>query len=95
VHDTERGRGSFRRVLLAVALLTSRRIPTSLAFVVDRRDRHQRLVHHGPRLDTGDRHHQPLHPHPRALDPASTVAWVNEVYTLRAATSWTSDTPSR
>jgi MoaA/NifB/PqqE/SkfB family radical SAM enzyme len=41
VHDGERGRGSFRRVLLAVALLTSRRIPTSLAFVVDRRDLHQ------------------------------------------------------
>ena len=41
VHDEERGRGSFRRVLLAVALLTSRRIPTSLGFVVDRRDRHQ------------------------------------------------------
>jgi MoaA/NifB/PqqE/SkfB family radical SAM enzyme len=41
VHDGERGRGSFKRVLLAVALLTSRRIPTSLAFVVDRRDRHQ------------------------------------------------------
>jgi MoaA/NifB/PqqE/SkfB family radical SAM enzyme len=41
VHDAERGRGSFRRVLLAVALLTSRRIPTSLSFVVDRRDRHQ------------------------------------------------------
>jgi MoaA/NifB/PqqE/SkfB family radical SAM enzyme len=41
VHDEERGRGSFKRVLLAVALLTSRRIPTSLGFVVDRRDRHQ------------------------------------------------------
>lgn len=41
VHDAERGRGSFRRVLLAVALLTSRRIPTSLGLVVDRRDRHQ------------------------------------------------------
>jgi MoaA/NifB/PqqE/SkfB family radical SAM enzyme len=41
VHDAERGRGSFKRVLLAVALLTSRRIPTSLGFVVDRRDRHQ------------------------------------------------------
>jgi MoaA/NifB/PqqE/SkfB family radical SAM enzyme len=40
-HDDERGRGSFRRVLLAVALLTSRQIPTSLAFLVDRRDRHQ------------------------------------------------------
>jgi len=41
VHDEERGRGSFRRVLMAVALLTSRQIPTSLGFVVDRRDLHQ------------------------------------------------------
>src|SRR2546425_806459 len=41
VHDAERGRGSFRRVLLGVALLTSRRIPTALSIVVDRRDRHQ------------------------------------------------------
>ena len=41
VHDEERGRGSFRRVLLAVALLTSRRIPASLGLVVDRRDIHQ------------------------------------------------------
>jgi MoaA/NifB/PqqE/SkfB family radical SAM enzyme len=41
VHDGERGRGSFRRVLLAVALLSSRRIPTSLSIVIDRRDRHQ------------------------------------------------------
>ncbi len=41
VHDAERGRGSFRRVLLAVALFTSRRIPTALSIVVDRRDRHQ------------------------------------------------------
>jgi MoaA/NifB/PqqE/SkfB family radical SAM enzyme len=41
VHDEERGRGSFRRVLLAVALLTSRRIPAALSIVVDRRDRHQ------------------------------------------------------
>jgi len=41
VHDAERGRGSFRRVLLAVALLTSRRIPASLSIVIDRRDRHQ------------------------------------------------------
>ncbi|HET7232599.1 MAG TPA: radical SAM protein [Longimicrobium sp.] len=41
VHDAERGRGSFRRVLMAVALLTSRQVPTSLGFVVDRRDRHQ------------------------------------------------------
>ncbi|HEX2203344.1 MAG TPA: radical SAM protein [Longimicrobium sp.] len=41
VHDAERGRGSFRRVLMAVALLTSRQIPASLSIVVDRRDRHQ------------------------------------------------------
>ncbi len=41
VHDAERGRGSFRRVLLGVALLTSRRIPTVLSIVVDRRDRDQ------------------------------------------------------
>ena len=41
VHDAERGRGSFRRVLLGVALLTSRRIPTALSLVIDRRDRHQ------------------------------------------------------
>ena len=41
VHDAHRGRGSFRRVLLGVALLTSRAIPVSLSMVVDRRDRHQ------------------------------------------------------
>src|SRR5207248_4498930 len=41
VHDAERGRGSFRRVLLAVALFTSRRIAASLSIVIDRRDRHQ------------------------------------------------------
>ncbi|PYO25011.1 MAG: hypothetical protein DMD73_15090, partial [Gemmatimonadetes bacterium] len=41
VHDAERGRESFRRVLLAVALFTSRRIPASLSIVIDRRDRHQ------------------------------------------------------
>ena len=41
VHDGERGRGSFQRVLIALALLTSRRIPTVLSMVVDRRDRHQ------------------------------------------------------
>lgn len=41
VHDEERGRGSFKRVLLAMALLTSRRIPAALSIVVDRRDRHQ------------------------------------------------------
>jgi MoaA/NifB/PqqE/SkfB family radical SAM enzyme len=41
VHDLERGRGSFRRVLQSVAVLTSRRVPTWLSIVVDRRDRHQ------------------------------------------------------
>jgi MoaA/NifB/PqqE/SkfB family radical SAM enzyme len=41
VHDEERGRGSFRRVLQAVALLTSRRIPPAVSIVIDRRDRHQ------------------------------------------------------
>lgn len=41
VHDAERGRGSFRRVLQAVALLTSRRIPPALSIVIDKRDRHQ------------------------------------------------------
>ncbi|MEP6733796.1 MAG: radical SAM protein [bacterium] len=41
VHDADRGHDSFRRVLLAVALLTSRQIPTGLSIVVDRRDRHQ------------------------------------------------------
>ncbi|HEX6939113.1 MAG TPA: radical SAM protein [Longimicrobiales bacterium] len=41
VHDAERGRGSFRRVLLAVGLLTYLRIPSYLSMVVDRRDRHQ------------------------------------------------------
>ena len=44
IHDAERGRGSFRRVLLAVALMTSRRIPTALSIVVDRRDRHELRV---------------------------------------------------
>lgn len=41
VHDAERGRGSFRRVLLAVGLLTSRGISSALSLVVDRRDRHE------------------------------------------------------
>lgn len=41
VHDAERGRGSFRRVLMAVALMTSLRVPTALSIVIDRRDRHQ------------------------------------------------------
>ncbi len=39
VHDAERGDGSFRRVLLAAAILTSRRIPFSLGILIDRRDR--------------------------------------------------------
>jgi MoaA/NifB/PqqE/SkfB family radical SAM enzyme len=41
VHDEERGRDSFRRVLLATALLTSRRVPVSYSMIVDRRTRHQ------------------------------------------------------
>ena len=41
VHDAERGRGSFRRVQLAVALLTSRQVPTGLSIVIDKRDRHE------------------------------------------------------
>jgi MoaA/NifB/PqqE/SkfB family radical SAM enzyme len=40
-HDAERGRGSFDRVLLSIALLTSRRIPTYLSLIVDRRTRGQ------------------------------------------------------
>lgn len=45
-HDAVRGRDSFRRVLQAVALLTSRRIPTSFSMVVDRacRDELRRAV---------------------------------------------------
>lgn len=41
VHDAERGRGSFRRVLLGVGILTHLGIPSALSIVVDRRDRHQ------------------------------------------------------
>jgi MoaA/NifB/PqqE/SkfB family radical SAM enzyme len=41
IHDAERGRGSFRRVQMAVALLTSRQVPTGLSIVIDKRDRHQ------------------------------------------------------
>jgi len=41
IHDEERGRGSFRRVQMAVALLTSRQVPTGLSIVIDKRDRHQ------------------------------------------------------
>jgi MoaA/NifB/PqqE/SkfB family radical SAM enzyme len=40
-HDAHRGRGSFKRVLLGVALLASRSIPVSLSMVIDKRDRHQ------------------------------------------------------
>jgi MoaA/NifB/PqqE/SkfB family radical SAM enzyme len=41
VHDSDRGRDSFRRVLLSMALLTSRQIPAALSIVIDRRDRHE------------------------------------------------------
>jgi MoaA/NifB/PqqE/SkfB family radical SAM enzyme len=41
IHDAERGRGSFCRVLMSVALLTSRHIPAALSMVIDRRNRHQ------------------------------------------------------
>lgn len=41
VHDDERGRGSFQRVLLSAGALRSRGIPATLSMVVDRRDRHQ------------------------------------------------------
>lgn len=41
VHDEERGRGSYRRVLLSVAILTYLGIPASLSIVIDRRSRHQ------------------------------------------------------
>lgn len=41
VHDADRGRDSFRRVLLATALLTSRRVPVSYSIIVDRRTRQQ------------------------------------------------------
>jgi MoaA/NifB/PqqE/SkfB family radical SAM enzyme len=40
-HDEERGRDSFRRVLLATAILTSRRVPVSYAMIIDRRTCHQ------------------------------------------------------
>lgn len=40
-HDGERGRGSWRRLMTGIALLTSRRIPTYLSLVVDERDRHE------------------------------------------------------
>ncbi len=40
-HDHDRGRGSFDRVLLGLALLTSRRVPTALSMVIDRRNRHE------------------------------------------------------
>lgn len=40
-HDTERGDGSYRRVLLAAALLTNERIPFFLSIVIDRRSQHE------------------------------------------------------
>lgn len=39
VHDAERGRGSWERLLQALALLTCREIPVILSMVVDRRTR--------------------------------------------------------
>jgi len=41
VHDAERGRGSFHRVLLGVGVLASRGIPTHLSLVIDSRTRAQ------------------------------------------------------
>lgn len=41
IHDEERGRDSFRRLLLGAAILTSRAIPTHLSLVIDARTRHQ------------------------------------------------------
>jgi MoaA/NifB/PqqE/SkfB family radical SAM enzyme len=41
VHDAERGRGSFHRVLLGVGVLASRGIPTHMSFVIDARTRGQ------------------------------------------------------
>lgn len=41
VHDEERGRGSFARVLLAAGALRTIGVPAVLSMVVDRRDRHQ------------------------------------------------------
>ncbi len=40
-HDTERGGGSYGRVLLGAALLTNERIPFFLSIVIDRRNRHE------------------------------------------------------
>jgi len=40
-HDHDRGRGSFDRVLLGLAMLTNRRVPTALSLVIDRRNRHE------------------------------------------------------
>jgi MoaA/NifB/PqqE/SkfB family radical SAM enzyme len=41
VHDEERGRGSFHRLLLGAGLLTSRGIPTHMSLVIDTRTRTQ------------------------------------------------------
>jgi MoaA/NifB/PqqE/SkfB family radical SAM enzyme len=40
-HDEERGRGSFHRLLLGAAILTSRAVPTHLSLVIDTRTRAQ------------------------------------------------------
>jgi MoaA/NifB/PqqE/SkfB family radical SAM enzyme len=43
-HDHDRGRGSWDKVLIGAALLTSRQIPFFLSLVVDRRVRHELRV---------------------------------------------------
>ncbi|MDX2192659.1 MAG: radical SAM protein [Gemmatimonadales bacterium] len=40
-HDHDRGRDSYRRVLLGVAMLTLRRIPVAFSLVLDRRNVHE------------------------------------------------------
>lgn len=40
-HDHDRGRGSFDRVLCALAVLTSRQVPAALSLVIDRRTRRE------------------------------------------------------
>ena len=41
VHDAERGRGSFRRILMGIGVLRHLGVPASLSMVVDERDRTQ------------------------------------------------------
>jgi MoaA/NifB/PqqE/SkfB family radical SAM enzyme len=40
-HDADRGRDSYRRVLLGVAMLTAEKIPCYLSMVIDRRNRRE------------------------------------------------------